>query len=482
VNVPWLSRRTFGGPLYIAVAAGAATTAVVISSTRDDWVVPPTLLVGTAATVLALAASILFYVTWRVAPTVTHGWWAAAALFGCTQALAVPRAGVVDPAELAARPGWLVIANLVSALVLLALVIAGTRARRTPDPLVLGLTLGVAMALCRVAVTGFPPLGLPPLTADAIAAAVTSIHVLVVVVLLRHPVAHGWTTPRVLTLFLLLGSANLAQAPVVHGPWVEGAVAVAQLVGACLFLSVSFALLRDLIAQQEQTTSDLHHRLEEAEAVGRDGKERLHEIRSTVAGISNASRLLHEGKVAAATRRRLDDNMRMEMSRLERLLDNRQPTQPEPVDLDATIDPLLELHRARGRRIVWQPTGLTVRGRRDDIAEVINILLENAATHAADTESRIDVTRDADSVAIRVADSGPGIPPEVRDGIFEWGVRGDGSAGQGIGLNVGRRLLSEQGGSLTLAEPAEPGASGATVRSASGATFVIKLPAARKGD
>ena len=36
-------------------------------------------------------------------------------------------------------------------------------------------------------------------------------------------------------------------------PWVEGAVAVAQLVGACLFLSVSFALLRDFIVQQEQS-------------------------------------------------------------------------------------------------------------------------------------------------------------------------------------------------------------------------------------
>ena len=58
-------------------------------------------------------------------------------------------------------------------------------------------------------------------------------------------------------------------------------------------------------------------------------------------------------------------------------------------------------------------------------------------------------------------------------------MRGDTSAGQGIGLNVGRRLLSEQGGSLTLADPHEPGA---TVRSPSGATFVIKLPAARKGD
>ena len=128
--------------MYIALAAAGASAAVVISRTRDDWVVPPALLVGTAATVLALAASILFYVTWRVAPTVTHGWWAAAAVFGCVQALAVPRGGLVDPTELAARPGWLGIANVVSALIILTLVVAGTRATRTPDPLVLGLVAG----------------------------------------------------------------------------------------------------------------------------------------------------------------------------------------------------------------------------------------------------------------------------------------------------------------------------------------------------
>jgi signal transduction histidine kinase len=475
-----LSRQRVGGPIYIAAAAALAALGVaVLGTTRDEFVVPPSLLVGTAATVLALAAAILFYVTWRVTPTVTHGWWAAAALFGCTQALAVPRAGILGADDLTTRPGWQGIANLVAAVVVLALVVAGTRATRVPDPLVLGLSLGVLGCLGRMWVTGLEPLAAPQLAVDLTIAAVTSIHVLIVVVLLRHPVEKGWTTPRVLALFLLLGSANLAQTPVQQQPWVEAGVAIAHLVGAILFLSVSFALMRDFLLRQEQTTADLTDRLEAAEAVGRDGRERLHEIRSTVAGISNASRLLHDGKVAPATRRRLDENMHKEMERLERLLDSRQPAQPEPVDLDATIDPLLELHRARGRRIIWQPTGQVVRGRRDDIAEVINILLENAATHAKDTESRIQVTRDNDDVAIHVTDGGPGVPPEVRDGIFEWGVRGDSSSGQGIGLNVGRRLLSEQGGSLTLAEPHEPGA---TVRSSTGATFVIRLPAARKGD
>ena len=47
----------------------------------------------------------------------------------------------------------------------------------------------------------------------------------------------------------------------------------------------------------------------------------------------------------------------------------------------------------------------------------------------------------------------------------------DGSPGQGIGLNLARRLVAEQGGSLRLADEVERGS-----------RFVITLPAARVSD
>jgi hypothetical protein len=54
-----LSRQRVGGPIYIAAAAALAALGVaVLGTTRDAFVVPPSLLVGTAATVLALAAAI----------------------------------------------------------------------------------------------------------------------------------------------------------------------------------------------------------------------------------------------------------------------------------------------------------------------------------------------------------------------------------------------------------------------------------------
>ena len=70
---------------------------------------------------------------------------------------------------------------------------------------------------------------------------------------------------------------------------------------------------------------------------------------------------------------------------------------------------------------------------------------------------------------IRVTDFGRGIPEDGRTGIFEWGRKGSESPGEGIGLHLAQRLMSEDGGSLRLAEDQGVGSS-----------FVISLPAARR--
>ena len=153
---------------------------------------------------------------------------------------------------------------------------------------------------------------------------------------------------------------------------------------------------------------------------------------------------------------------------MQRLMEDRQVSDPTAVSLDETLDPLLETHRARGHQVLWHPTGHRVHARQDDVAEVVNILLENAAKHSGGDVSRLGVAPDGDDMLISVTDSGPGIPARLHHQIFDWGVRGDASSGQGIGLYVARRLVSEQGGSLTVTTP--PG---------SGTTFTIRLPAAR---
>jgi signal transduction histidine kinase len=96
--------------------------------------------------------------------------------------------------------------------------------------------------------------------------------------------------------------------------------------------------------------------------------------------------------------------------------------------------------------------------------------MDNAATHGGSDASVVEVVRrDDETVDITVSDSGRGIPVDERAEVFEWGRRGSTSSGEGIGLNLARRLMTEDGGSLRLAE-----------QQGAGSSFVISLPAARR--
>ena len=69
-------------------------------------------------------------------------------------------------------------------------------------------------------------------------------------------------------------------------------------------------------------------------------------------------------------------------------------------------------------------------------------------------------------VVVRVSDSGPGLPPEWRDSVFEL-LRSAKPDGMGLGLWLSRHLAERHGGTLTLDETL-----------ARGAAFVLALPCA----
>lgn len=291
-----------------------------------------------------------------------------------------------------------------------------------------------------------------------------------VLVLWRERALPRWVHSRLVAVICLIGAVDVTRFGVLPGWASDLATIVGLAVAAALWTSATSLLLRDTMRDVNQRSAGLEDTLLELESSWRGTREQLHEIRSTLAGAVNASRLLSDHTLDPGTRAGLEGSIRTELERLERLLSGQAPAAPEPVDVDATLHVLLASHRARGRAIDWEPNGATVHARPDDVAEALNILLENAATHGG-TASRIAVTQGDDLVEIAVSDEGPGVPPEARDRIFDWGVRGNQSPGDGIGLNLARRLVSEQGGSLQLAEP-----------STRGASFVIRLPAVRRSE
>lgn len=77
----------------------------------------------------------------------------------------------------------------------------------------------------------------------------------------------------------------------------------------------------------------------------------------------------------------------------------------------------------------------------------------------------VEVASSHESVIVKVADTGPGVPPDQRERIFERFVRAGDTAGTGLGLSISRDLVSAHGGTLAV-EDSESG----------GAVFVVTLP------
>jgi two-component system OmpR family sensor kinase len=114
---------------------------------------------------------------------------------------------------------------------------------------------------------------------------------------------------------------------------------------------------------------------------------------------------------------------------------------------DKHID--LGLARETPAIVMGDPTSLGI---------LLSNLLDNALRYTP-PGGRIDVTidRSDDAITLAVADTGPGIPPEARERVFDRFFRGeeqDGdAAGTGLGLSIVKRIVEAHGASVELGAP-----------------------------
>lgn len=405
------------------------------------------LLVGTAT----MAAGVFLYLHWRISASDTSGWLALVLAAAAVPGLALGGFSLTHPEDVARQTAWLFVFRVVIVLGLIALV---TLSRRVPvpgDPLAVGLLIGLGVATVRhVVLIEAPALPLPPAPELLTVATLALLTVALATKVARLDELPRWVRTRVAVALLLLGLGSAAGG---------GVALVTGLIGAVLLAGTATAVLHQAIEAEKQQVVDLSERLQAVEVGLRQDKARMHEIDATVAGIASAQQLMNAG-LGTDRSDALATMMRAEVERLQRLMADRAPTRRLSVDLDDVVGQIVLAHRARGRVVAWEPGGLRALGRADDIAEIVNVLLENAAVHGGTNHVTVSVTEDAEipGITVTVTDHGPGVAPELRSQIFDWGVRRPGSPGQGIGLHVAAEVAQQLGGRLELV----PGPGGAT--------------------
>ncbi len=98
---------------------------------------------------------------------------------------------------------------------------------------------------------------------------------------------------------------------------------------------------------------------------------------------------------------------------------------------------------------------------------LLELFLNASEAMAGGGEIRVETRREGARVALRVADSGPGIPAEIQDELFKPFVTTKGGERVGIGLAICARTVAALRGEIRLDE-----------RGGSGAAFQILLPVA----
>lgn len=137
-------------------------------------------------------------------------------------------------------------------------------------------------------------------------------------------------------------------------------------------------------------------------------------------------------------------------------------SQAEVVHLDALVDDVVHfLAPPPSVRISADGPLPTLVTERAPLQQVLLNLVANAVTHGGEgVHVAITAEDRGREIEVAVADDGPGVPPLMRDRIWELfhtGATGAKGGGTGIGLAVVRRLVEDRGGRAWVAESSGPG-------------------------
>jgi len=220
-----------------------------------------------------------------------------------------------------------------------------------------------------------------------------------------------------------------------------------------------------------------------------------HDLKRPLTTIVGWTRLLAEGVRAGDVDRvawgRMVDRISSSADHMTRLLDDLllytvvrdAPVRHEVLDVTALGEQSAELFRAREARpeITVEP-GLEAVADPVLLRQVLDNLVGNATKYVAPgVRPRIHVGghQDGGASVLTVRDNGTGIPPEMRERVFEVFQRahGEGYRGTGLGLAIVRRALERCDGTVSVRDPGPDDAYPDGTTSLTGTVFEVRLPA-----
>jgi PAS domain S-box-containing protein len=246
----------------------------------------------------------------------------------------------------------------------------------------------------------------------------------------------------------------------------------------------------DRTAQLEVANTDLRLAKEAAEQANRAKSEFLsrtsHELRTPLNAILGFGQLLEVSTLSANDRASVAHIMKGGRQLLElinevldiaRIDTNRMEVSIEPVSVEevlseamALVRPLAASHNVVLERPPAEPAWYVLADRQR-LSQVLHNLLSNAIKYNRDGgTASVSFTRSSHrTFTIRVADTGPGIPPDQMEQLFfpfaRLGAERTGTEGTGLGLVLAKGLIEAMGGTIHAAT--EVG---------TGSIFSIELP------
>jgi len=349
--------------------------------------------------------------------------------------------------------------------------LSGTWARR-----VTGILLSViAVALVTGAVFALRPV-----------APVLSLGVLYVVAVVAVAVLYGLAYAIPVSVASML-TFNFLFLPPVHtlalhdsANWVALAVYIAVAVVVSELATRSRRLAREAVEAETLRQSDAV-KTAVLRAVSHDLRSPLTAIRTASEGLDNPA-----FELSREERDGLFETIRIEVGRLERLVDNLLDLsrleagpalrKPELWTIDTLLARALEQLGVEADRVEVMPAPDLgpIRVDATHVERVLVNLLENALKFSSPTDPvEVSAAAEPGRIVVRVRDRGPGVAEADRERIFDAFERGNGvGGGSGLGLAIARGFAEANGGRVWV----EPAAA-----TSGGSTFVLALPAVVEG-